>query len=305
MKIVTYLLIALLVAAVGAAAFFYLYMFKPIEADYQRMTAGMPELERAKAKVKKYEEKDAKETAWIKPAVDALNSALSDEIKAGQAEVVVAGSRVLVNISEQALFVLNSYTFSNESPKLREKLVSLLKSNEVKGKVILIGNTTQAVQAQGKGRKKTPAKDARTLASDRSAALLKYLEKNGVDQDMLVAVAYSSKQPDSGIKLKDRKTMGLRDLQGFERAASRARQLGCEGASCIHPDQVSVLNRVFLPPRRKSSMPAAPWRRSRKGSKGNGFGEHGREDGRHPRIQSLQTDPPAGRSRCRRGEEKS
>jgi len=44
---------------------------------------------------------------------------------------------------------------------------------------------------------------------------------------------------------------GFRDLQGFEQAASRARQLGCDGASCIHPDQVAVLNRVFSPPPEK------------------------------------------------------
>ncbi len=43
----------------------------------------------------------------------------------------------------------------------------------------------------------------------------------------------------------------FRDLRGFENAASRARQLGCEGASCIHPDQVPVLNRVFSPPPEK------------------------------------------------------
>jgi citrate lyase subunit beta/citryl-CoA lyase len=50
------------------------------------------------------------------------------------------------------------------------------------------------------------------------------------------------------------KPMGLlgsigefRDLPRFERAASRAKQLGCEGASCIHPDQVAILNRVFSP----------------------------------------------------------
>jgi citrate lyase subunit beta/citryl-CoA lyase len=50
------------------------------------------------------------------------------------------------------------------------------------------------------------------------------------------------------------KPMGLmgsigefRDLEKFERAASRAQQLGCEGASCIHPEQVGVLNRVFSP----------------------------------------------------------
>jgi citrate lyase subunit beta / citryl-CoA lyase len=40
---------------------------------------------------------------------------------------------------------------------------------------------------------------------------------------------------------------GFRDLGTFERAALRARQLGCEGAGCIHPDQVTVLNRVFTP----------------------------------------------------------
>ena len=39
----------------------------------------------------------------------------------------------------------------------------------------------------------------------------------------------------------------FRDLTTFEGAAQRARQLGCEGAGCIHPDQVTVLNRVFTP----------------------------------------------------------
>jgi citrate lyase subunit beta / citryl-CoA lyase len=40
---------------------------------------------------------------------------------------------------------------------------------------------------------------------------------------------------------------GFRDLAVFEAAAMRARQLGCEGAGCIHPDQVAVLNHVFTP----------------------------------------------------------
>ena len=39
----------------------------------------------------------------------------------------------------------------------------------------------------------------------------------------------------------------FRDLAAFEAAAVRARQLGCDGAGCIHPDQVAVLNRVFTP----------------------------------------------------------
>jgi citrate lyase subunit beta / citryl-CoA lyase len=40
---------------------------------------------------------------------------------------------------------------------------------------------------------------------------------------------------------------GFRDLAAFEAAATRARSLGCEGAGCIHPDQVAVLNKVFSP----------------------------------------------------------
>ena len=40
---------------------------------------------------------------------------------------------------------------------------------------------------------------------------------------------------------------GFRDLAAFERAAARARDLGCMGASCIHPDQVSEVNAIFSP----------------------------------------------------------
>jgi citrate lyase subunit beta/citryl-CoA lyase len=40
---------------------------------------------------------------------------------------------------------------------------------------------------------------------------------------------------------------GFREIALFEAAAQRARQLGCLGAGCIHPDQVTVLNRVFSP----------------------------------------------------------
>jgi citrate lyase subunit beta / citryl-CoA lyase len=39
----------------------------------------------------------------------------------------------------------------------------------------------------------------------------------------------------------------VRDLDAFERAAERGRHMGCEGAFCVHPDQVSILNRVFSP----------------------------------------------------------
>lgn len=40
---------------------------------------------------------------------------------------------------------------------------------------------------------------------------------------------------------------GFRDLDGFRRAAENGRQLGCDGAFCIHPDQVAILNQVFSP----------------------------------------------------------
>jgi citrate lyase subunit beta/citryl-CoA lyase len=40
---------------------------------------------------------------------------------------------------------------------------------------------------------------------------------------------------------------GFRDLAAFEAAATRGRSLGCEGAGCIHPEQVVILNRVFSP----------------------------------------------------------
>lgn len=39
----------------------------------------------------------------------------------------------------------------------------------------------------------------------------------------------------------------FRDLKIFEESAQKARNLGSEGSICVHPDQVSVLNRVFSP----------------------------------------------------------
>jgi hypothetical protein len=206
-KIATYILLALFIMTLGAASVFYLYKHKPLEADYKRVMAGLPELEKARAEVKKYREKENQDTAWISPVIDALSSGLSDEIKAGKAEVLAAGKKVVVNIAERALYLPDSYTFSLESPQLRLKLISLLRSKEVKGKSIQIGNTTEAVPAQSRGRKKIPGKDARTLAAERSAALIKDFEKNGVDQDALIAVAYSSKQPEIGFSLKKHKTV--------------------------------------------------------------------------------------------------
>ncbi|MGE5172461.1 MAG: hypothetical protein ACM3MD_01395 [Betaproteobacteria bacterium] len=207
MKIATSVVILLLLAALGAAAVFYLKIYEPMAADYARMKAGMPELDKAKNELKKLKEKENREVAWLNPVIEAMSTGLSDEIKTGKAEVLSAGNRVVVNIAEDALYMPGSYTFSKESPRLRLILISLLRKNELKGKVISIGNTTEGVPARGKGRKKIPAKDARTLAAERSAVLIKDFEKNGVDPDALVAAAYSSKQPDIGFKLKSHKAV--------------------------------------------------------------------------------------------------
>jgi hypothetical protein len=206
MKIVTYLLGALLAAALGAAALFYFTTFQPLSLDYAGMKAGMPEMKKAQSELKKYQEREAKETAWIAPAVNALSADLANEIKAGQAEVVSAGHMVVINITEDALYTPESKTFAKDT-QTRLKLGGILKRDELKGKDIYIGNSTEAAAAHGKGKNKVPAKDALTLASERSAEMVKYLVKDGVSQESLAALAYAAKMPDRGFKIKNRKTM--------------------------------------------------------------------------------------------------
>ncbi len=205
MKILTYVLIAVLIAGAGIGVFYYVKIHRPMVADYERMKAGLPALDKASADLKKYKDREKSETAWIGPVIDAVSTGLNEEIKAGSAEVIPAAGKVVVNIAEQAVYMPGSYTFSRESIKVLDKIAALLKDDRLKGREIMIGNTTQAVPAQGKGRKKTPAKDARTLAADRSAALIKHLEKSGVKQDFLIAAAYPADRPALGFKLKDRK----------------------------------------------------------------------------------------------------
>ena len=209
MKIVTYLLAALLAAALGAAALFYFMTFQPMAADYSRMKAGQPEMDKAKGELKKYRDKEAqqaRDAAWINPASDALRNGLADEIKSGKAEVVVAGNMLVVNIAEDALYTPGSKTFAKDT-QTRLKFPSLLKKDEIKGKDIFVGNVTDAVSAHGKGSKKVPAKDALTLSTERSAEMVKYLIKDGVAQDALAALAYAGKLSDRGFSIKNRKTM--------------------------------------------------------------------------------------------------
>lgn len=209
MKIVTSVVIALLFVMLGAGAMFYVKTYQPLAKDHERMKAGLPAYEKASAELKKVMEKENRETGWLRPALDVLSIGLSKEIKSGKAEVLAMDNKVIVNISEQLLYLPNSSTFAKESPQLRSDLAVLLKSDVLKGRDIFIGNTARAVPAQGKGRKKIPAKDARTLAAQRSAALVKDFEKNGVNQNALIAAAYPAKQPVIGFKIKDQRTIIL------------------------------------------------------------------------------------------------
>lgn len=207
MKIVASILTALLVVILGASTVFYLKAHKPIAEDHARMKAALPAYEEANAELKKLQARHNKETAWMGPAIDVLNTGLVNEIGSGMAEILVTGSKVIVNISDQELYLQGTYTFAKKSPILRLNIAALLKSDQLKGKDIYIGNMTQAVPARGKGRKRVPAKDARTLAAERSAALVKDLEKNDVDKDRLIAAAFSGKQRLTGLKIKEQKTV--------------------------------------------------------------------------------------------------
>lgn len=208
MKIATYILGALLAAVLGAAAFYYFTIAEPMTAEIQRLKAGLPGFEKAKTDLKKCREAEKIKTAWVAPAVEAAKKELAVEMNAGTAEVQAADTHVIVNISEHVLYLDRSVTFSRDSVPVLQKIAALLKNPALKDREIIVGNMTLPVAARGKGRKKTPAKDARTLASERSAALVKYLvEKGGINQESLVAAAYPAAMPDRGFKIRDQKTI--------------------------------------------------------------------------------------------------
>ncbi len=205
MKIVTFILTGLLVAILGGGAYFYLYEYKPVAAEYEKMKQGQPEFERTRKELNQLKAKEKQESGWTGPVADALKKGLVNDITAGKAEVFAAGSRIVVNIAEGVLFTPQSVTFARESKPSLDNLAALLK--ELKDKEIFVGNMTKAAPAQGKGRKKVPARDARTLASGRSLELVKYLEKNGVPAEALVAASYPVKVPERGFKIKEQKTI--------------------------------------------------------------------------------------------------
>jgi hypothetical protein len=247
MKIVTSVLIAILVVMLGTGSVFYLKTYKPLAEDYARMKTGLPAYEKANAELKKLKEKESKETNWLKPGVDALSTGLSKEIESGKVEVLSAGNKVIVNISEQLLYVPGSYTFAKESPQLRSNLAALLKSETLKGKDIYIGNTTEVIPSQGKGKRRIPAKDARTLATERSTALIKDFEKNGVNQEALIAAAYSAKQAVIGFKIKDHKTVIIIENPPMVPMAASKQEVAPQTQSKPAPSTKSTLTAPVAP----------------------------------------------------------
>lgn len=205
MKIVTAILVGLLVVTLGAGAYFYLYEYKRMAADHEKLQQGQPEFERARKDLKKFTDREKQEAGWIGAAVESLRKGLANEIAEGKAEVVLAGGKVVVNIVETVLYTPNSVTFARTSQQGLANLAALLK--EFRDKEIVVGNMTINAPAQGKGRKRIPAKDARTLAAARSMELVKYLEKNGVTAESLVAAAYPARLSERGYRIKDQKTM--------------------------------------------------------------------------------------------------
>ncbi len=214
MKIVTSVLAALLVLALGAAAAFYFMTYTPMATDYARMKAGLPafdaakaELRQCQAKAKAQEKKTAEEQAWKGPALVTLQLGLADAIKEGKAEVLDAGDRLIVNIPENAVYLHHSYVFQRHSPKLLDQIASSLKDDRLKGLEVTIGNTTDAVPARGRGRRRIPAKSARELAADRSGKLVQYLERDGLNGNVMIAAAYSAHPPKIGTAFLDHKVI--------------------------------------------------------------------------------------------------
>jgi outer membrane protein OmpA-like peptidoglycan-associated protein len=205
MKLVAYIMIVLLIATLGGAAYFYQFVHEPLAGELERFKAGQPEFDKARRELKQYRDREIQDTAWITPIVETLKNGLAAEIASGRAEIAVAGNRIVVNIAESFLFTPMSVTFAKNSQQDLANLAALLKP--LKDREIIVGNTTEPAPAQGKGRKKVPAKDARTLAAGRSEELVKFLEKNGVAAEALVAAAYPSKVPEQGFKIKTEKTM--------------------------------------------------------------------------------------------------
>jgi len=258
MKIVTTIVIALLVVALAGGAYFYLYAYKPMAAEYAKLQAGQPEFEKTRKELAKYASREKQETGWIDTAKQALTKGLTSEIAAGRAEVVAAGNRIIVNIAEGVLYTPQSVTFGRDSRPALENLAALLK--EFRDKEIVVGNMTKSAPAQGKSRKKVPARDGRALASGRSLELVKYLVKNGVPAETLVAASYPENVPERGFKIKDQKTVIVITVPASVSPEAAAPKLEAKTAPATQPTASPVTKPTITPATRPTATasPAAP-----------------------------------------------
>jgi outer membrane protein OmpA-like peptidoglycan-associated protein len=257
MKIATTILTVLLVITLAGGAYFFLSVHQPMAVDYEKLQQGQPEFDKVRKDLAKIKDMEKQESAWMGPAADALKKGLASDISAGKAEVATAGNRVIVNIAEGVLYTPLSVTFARDSKPALDNLAALLKA--LKDKEIFVGNMTQAAPAQGKGRKRVPAKDARTLAAARSAELVKYLEKNGVPADTLIAVSYPARQPERGFKIKDKKTVIVISAPSMPAAeASASKQETKPAAKPAPATQGTATNQATKPATSSQAAPTTP-----------------------------------------------
>jgi len=202
MRIVTNILVLLLVLALGGGTYFYLFVHRPLAQDLAVMRTAQPGMEHA---LRRYQEQERQVRDRTVPFAGMLQNALAAEIAAGTAEVLVGGGQIVIHIAEDKLYTPQSVTFAKDSRQFQLLLAGLLK--EFTEGQIIVGNTTQAAPAQGRGRLRVPAKDARTLASARSHELVKSLIKNGVADDRLVEAAFSGHMPERGQRITGSKTI--------------------------------------------------------------------------------------------------
>jgi len=205
MKVVTYIVVGLLIAVLAGGAYAYMFLYKPMALEYEKLRAGQPEFDKARKELAKCREREKTESSWTGPVAEILRKGFNKEITEGKAEVAVSGNRIVLNVAETVFYTPHSVTFAKDSQPSLAMLALLLK--DIRDKDISVGVATLPAPAQGKGRKRVPAKDARTLAAGRTLELVKYLVKNGVADDALIAAAYPSRMPDRGFKLKGEKVV--------------------------------------------------------------------------------------------------
>lgn len=204
MKFLNVVLIFLLLAALAGAAYFYQFHFRELNLQAQLSKTNAAQLDLSKKQLKKYQDQES----WMPAAAETLRTGLKEEIAAGKAEVAEAGSRLVVNIPEDVLYMQGSRTFSLTSGATLTKLASVLKTLKgLNDKEILVGNTAASAPARGTGRRKVPARDGRTLAAERSLELVKYLEKNGVSGELLASVAYAPGAAEHAFRIKGSRTI--------------------------------------------------------------------------------------------------